>query len=133
MAVRLAINLDDADALPPDLKGLLVGRVGGGIIKVEVDRQRRRLEVPEPAVEFHCSLKDAALVCDRIRSEDRKHSRKSTRTYINRGTNWMPIFEGQVLTVSLYGKAHLDPTFFPDTVLPMVDDHDGPEVFTFGR
>lgn len=110
---KLAISLVDLDRLSPQLRAK-VARILDltQVIEVGFDRVTR-----VPAVVFTCDLLTAAIVCDGIRSDDRKHHRQPTNLYVNRDRSWGRITNEIVLTVELASGIQLNPTFFPDVQL----------------
>ena len=115
---KLAVNLEGLDALSDELRvRLFAGRLNlQDIVRVTLDGRPAEY----PSVGFCCPLAEAALVCDLIRSEDRKHGRPSTAIYLSRsGTGpWVRVQDHWMLTLVVAGKPHLNPAFFPDTAVP---------------
>ncbi len=134
MALQLAVCVLDLDRAPREKRERLVaGRLDkSSLFQVKMDRQRRTLKVPEPAVVFSCDLVEAATVCDILRNLDRVEKLPPTRVYINRELNWLCLYAHEVLTVLIDGKPHLDPLIFPEVTLPIVD-REAPSRFSFKR
>lgn len=111
---RLAIWLDDIDRIAPELRDkLLSGRLDL-TQTVRVGRGELQRHKSVPALVFTCPLLEAALVCDIIRSHDRKAKERPTELYINRGTSWARLIYSAVLTAVVDGKVILNPAVFPN-------------------
>lgn len=75
----------------------------------------------EVAVGFTCSLRDASILVDVLRSEDRKMGDPPTRVYIyKRPVGWKRLPKDAVLTVIMDAKVHLNPKVFGDSQIPVV-------------
>lgn len=109
---KLAVNIPDCDYIPA------VFREAMGLSK-KVDltkptlvyRNKNKSEEDEYGFVFTCPLLEAALLCDMIRSRDRKVGFVPTRLYIFRRT-WQKILNGTVLTETVDGKARLSRKVF---------------------
>lgn len=111
---RLAVALTDLDRVPPEVRThLLAGRLDlSQAIRVGQDRME-----DVPAVVFSCDLLTAAIVCDMLRSNDRKVGDAPTGLYINKNQSWSRITNNTVLTVVINGKAKLNPKVFPSDAM----------------
>ena len=107
---KLAVTLTDLDRLPTDAKARYLGgrldlaktvKVGAGI----------------PAVAFKCDLLQAALVCDLLRSEDRKAGDAPTGVWVKRRDSWYKVSERLLLTLTVADEGALNPDLFADAVI----------------
>lgn len=110
---RLAVALADLDRVDPSIRGkLLAGRLDlTSTVRVGQDRME-----DVPAVVFICPLLEAAIICDVLRSHDRKAGDPPTGIYINKAASWSRVTNNTVLTVLVDGKARLNPVIFSDAV-----------------
>ena len=106
---RLALNVFDLDRLDPVLRArLLKGRLDLRAVRPDPDRGG------ETAVAFSCDPLTAALICDLLRSEDRRAGDVPTRVYLRRNKVWVRLSASDVLTeVGEDGKATLSHDLFP--------------------
>lgn len=112
---KLAINLFDLDRIEPSLRGPLLSSRLDLNRPIRTNWDRAASTTDEAAVVFICDLLTAAVVCDTIRSHDRKAGDFPTRLYIQRKT-WARIPSHIVLTELVDGKCKLNPSFFPEEV-----------------
>lgn len=101
MTERLAISLLDLDRLAPTI---YTNMIVPNVIKKSIQVGPK---VEEVAVEFCCPLLNAAVICDNLRSDDRKAGDYPTRIYVNYGDRWVKIGDNDVLTLVssfLYGN-----------------------------
>lgn len=93
---QLAINLFDLNRLPPIVRhSLLHGQLDlTGAFQTDKDAPDER------GVRFSCELLKAAIICDIIRSEDRKAGDFPTRVYYRKeaGKAWRSLPNDTVLT-----------------------------------
>ena len=122
---RLAIRLDDVDKLPPEVRvGLLAGRLDLDKI-LRVGQGERAEDIP--AVEFTCPLLEAALVCDMVRSYNRKVGDSPSEVYLHRGNDqsrYVRVIYADTLTVVVAGKPALNPKLFPKDRIQVVDNRE---------
>lgn len=113
MAVRLSINLFDLDRIAPEMRGpMLAGKLD--LTKdVRAGEGKSDERADERAVVFTCSLLEAAIIIDTLRSHDRQVGDFPTRAYLQRREAWNRIPSEAVLTVVRNGKCKLNPTWFP--------------------
>src|SRR5262245_16547098 len=116
---RLAINLFDIGRLGPALRNRFLAGKLNLQEPIWVDRNNPH----ETAVAFlqeRTGLMLAAVICDLIRSEDRKANRPPSRVYLNRGNGWLRIPGNAVLTQDEGGGLTLNSDVFPvaDPFLP---------------
>jgi hypothetical protein len=110
--VKLALNLEDLGRMIPEARQAFLGGKLGGMVWVD------KTVKDGCAVELTCEFTDAALVCDLIRSEDRRLGRTPTRLYLFRRT-WTQLSSTAVLTQVRQPdkKVVLNPDLFqPETV-----------------
>lgn len=110
-AERLAVNVIDLDRVEDGM----VFRIAKSTVHspIHVDKN----EKDEVAVEFSCPLLEACLMCDLVRSADRKAGREVTRVYLNKHGTWVKVPEKAMLTMKLPGRASmLSPKVFADAV-----------------
>ncbi len=108
---KLAINLYDLDRIAPTLRTkLFSGRLDlSKPLSTAWDRTNIKEEV---AVLFTCDLLTAAIICDTVRSHDRKAGDFPTRLYLKR-KSWARIPSGVVLTaLTEENKCVLNPKVF---------------------
>lgn len=95
---RLSINLFDTDRLIGMLREKTLPLLDfSAAIPMDKDRPEER------GVAFTCSLLQAAVVCDIIRSEDRKAGDVPTRIYLKRSPNraWYKLGSEVILTLDI--------------------------------
>ncbi len=129
---ELCLHLSDLDRIDPLVRGML--------LKDKVDLERGPIRVDPSKVDaagvgFLCDTLTAAILCDVIRSNDRKLRQPVTRVYLKRADAWAQLSSDLVLTEVENGKVRLNWSVFTsqiervDTVpLPLqtveVGDHD---------
>lgn len=132
--IRLAVNLDDLDRVPTDLRGpLLAGRLDLDRIIKHAGRDRGSRS---PAVEFACGLLAAAAIIDLVRAWDRDIAGETEiKAYISRGATWMAIPFDQQLTLMINGKPVFNPALFGRQAIPMITESAPAEVrpLTIGK
>lgn len=113
---RLALALKDMDRMLPEVrKNLLGGKLDlTSIIKAGADRVDS-----VPAVAFSCDLLEAALVCDNLRSMDRKVGDDPTRIYVLKATAWTLVPERTILTCTDGEKVYLNSEVFNVVLEPV--------------
>lgn len=108
----LAINLFDAEKLHP----LILGKLLKGKVDLTKPIWLDRNDEKETIILFVCSLLEAALIVDMLRSEDRRMERSITRCYLRRKEvgKWYKLTEDTILTrVGDDGHSILFPGMFP--------------------
>lgn len=111
--MNLAICEEDLERIDP-------------IVRANTLKHRLDLEHPfrvfsnsnEIGVVFVCRLLDAAIICDIIRSEDRKGGDIETRIYIQEeGRQWQRVGKSAVFAVTVGGKLVLNPKLFQTEIV----------------
>lgn len=104
---QIAISLFDLNRLPLDIRAKLmkdkIDAVSDHLITIKKDT----------AVMFTCSLKDASLICDYIRQQDREAGDRATLVFLNRGGGWGKVPQDMDLTIVENGDPILNPRLFP--------------------
>lgn len=116
---RLAIALEALERLPTAMRNEIIPKLHRDTL-LRMGKGERKEDVP--ALEFSCSLLEAALICDIVRNHDRLAGESPADVYIHRGTTWTRVIFSQVLTVLINGKAALNPAFFTNTNVAAIDD-----------
>ena len=109
---KLAINLFDLSHLPTTLRSIALAGKLDASKAIWVDKSR----LDETAVEFICSLLDAATVCDLLRSESRRANDPPIRAYIKRTETWNRLPHTAILTVVESGRVQLSREWFPEKI-----------------
>ena len=103
---RLAVSVFDLDPIHAVVKAMLAGRVDfrrEAVVKVGKDA----------AAPLICSLLDAAVVLDLLRSECRRVGDPAPRVYVRRDGRWSAVPPETVLTVLNGAGPELSQTVFP--------------------
>lgn len=111
---RLAVSLVDLDRVPSGIRTkMLAGRLDlSKILQVGED-----LIYKIPAVAFNCPLLEAAIICDTLRSHDRRMGDYPTTVYIYRQTTWSRVTNSTVLTLTDEdNRCYLNPEVFDTEV-----------------
>ena len=116
---RLGINLFDLERVDTGMyQRLLAGRLD---LRKESVVRLSDSKPDDSVVPFTCGTREAALVCDILRSENRREGDEPVRVYIFRAKAWTRL-SGQVI-LTLPGdpesgqKARLNPDIFPSQVM----------------
>lgn len=110
--VRVAINLKDLDRIVPAMRqSLLTGKLALAEGAIRTDPAR----ADEAAVAFCCDALTAALVCDIVRSHDRRAGDAPTRCYLFRKA-WSKVPGTVALSVVEDGQAKLNPALFGERI-----------------
>lgn len=120
MEPKLAIWLSDVERLPPQMRLEMYPHLD--LNKIHRTGKGERIE-ESPTLAFKCPLLQAALICDVVRSHDRKVGARPSELFVNRSGDddgWRRIVYGDMLTVVVNGRAILNPAVFGGTV--MVDE-----------
>lgn len=105
---KLGINLEDLDRIDPIMRQRLLHK------RLDLENPVRiATNSLEVAIPFVCNLRDAATICDIIRSEDRKAGDAPTRIYLKNGTrDWKRTSPNTLFGVQVKGQLHLNPQVF---------------------
>lgn len=99
----LAISLEDLDRLVIEIyQKAIVPNVSPKPIKLD----------GYVILEFSCSLLQAALICDKIRSDDRAMGDAPTSVFISKKEVWQKLSTNAILTRVVNGRAELNPMYF---------------------
>jgi len=101
--IALAINLDDLDRIPPELRSKMLAN--------RIDLREAIRFGDEVGVAFCCDLLPAAVICDKVRSDDSSVGDYPTRLYLKR-SGWTKVHPTAVLTVIVSGRVALNPEIF---------------------
>lgn len=109
---RLAIALEDLDKVDPIARQKMLAH------RLDLENPIRiTSKICDAAVTFCCKIVDAALICDILRSEDRKAGDTPTRIFLDKGEGWKAVPSNAVFTVEVRGSIKLNPQLFDIIVL----------------
>lgn len=110
---RLACNLYDLDRVPASMRAIVAARLDK---TKPIDMGWDRKSDTEVAVAFNCDLLSAAILCDKLRSDDRAAGDSPTRLYLFKKA-WTRVASHIVLTELLPdGSCRLSPEVFVQEV-----------------